>query len=266
MPDTVPTNVSESLSPAILSGVILAIFFIVRVAFAYTPFGNIFAFITTLIQAPLQALTASPIAIILIFTIANMLWFFGIHPNMVYGVVMPTMTANMLANMVAYQQHQELPYLAMAIVSFVCGNAFGGQGSTYGLVISMFTAKSERYKQLSKLAGPPVIFNVNEPLVFGMPLMLNPFFFIPMIASPLLMGSIAWGMLSVLDFSKYNPLISLPWTTPAPIVMALKGGGNYLLIFVVLLVVNIVIWFPFFKMADKKEVAMEQQAAQELGK
>ena len=259
MPDTVPSNVSESLSPAILSGVILAAFFVVRIIFSFTPFGNIFAFITTLIQAPLQSLTGSPIAIILIFTLANMLWFFGIHPNMVYGVVMPVMTANMLANMTAYQQHQELPYLAMAVVSYVCGNAFGGQGSTYGLVISMFTAKSERYKSLFKLAGPPVIFNVNEPLIFGMPLMLNPFFFVPMVASPLLMGGIAWGMLSILDFSKYNPLIALPWTTPAPIAMALKGGFNYLLIFIVLLIVNVLVWYPFFKMADKKEYLLEQE-------
>ncbi|MGM0219400.1 PTS sugar transporter subunit IIC [Enterococcus sp. AZ126] len=266
MPDTVPSNVSESLSPAILSGIILALFFIVRVLFSFTPFGNIFEFITTLIQTPLQALTGSPIAIILIYTLANTLWFFGIHPNMVYGVVMPVMTANLLANMTAYQQHRELPYLTMAIVAFVCGNAFGGQGSTYGLVISMFTAKSERYKQLFKLAGPPVIFNVNEPLIFGMPLMLNPFFFIPMIASPLLMGSVAWGLLSILDFSKYNPLIALPWTTPAPIVMALKGGFNYLIIFFIVLCINILIWYPFFKMADRKEYELEQEIAQELTK
>ncbi|RDX02151.1 PTS sugar transporter subunit IIC [Listeria kieliensis] len=263
MPDSVPTNVSESLSPAILSGIILVIFFIVRVLFSYTPFENIFAFITMLVQAPLQHLTASPIAIILIFTIANLLWFFGIHPNMVYGVVMPTLTANMTANMVAFQHHQELPYLAMAVVSYVCGNGFGGQGATYGLVISMFRAKSARYKQLFKLAGPPVIFNINEPLIFGMPLMLNPFFFIPMVISPALMGGIAWGMMSFLDFSKYNPLIAMPFTTPAPIVMFLKGGFPYFLVFIVLLIVNILTWYPFFRMADKKEYQQECSLEQE---
>ncbi|MGF2144452.1 PTS sugar transporter subunit IIC [Vagococcus fluvialis] len=260
MPSSVPTNVSESLSPSILSGLILIVFFSIRVVFSYTSFDNIFAFITTFIQMPLQVLTGSPIAIILIFTIANMLWFFGIHPNMVYGVVMPVLTANMLANMTAYQEHKELPFLAMAIISFICGNAFGGQGSTYGLAISMFTAKSERYKALFKLAGPPVIFNVNEPLVFGMPLMLNPTFFLPMVLSPLLMGGAAWGLLTILDFSKYNPLISLPWTTPAPIVMALKGGLPYLLIFIVVLIINVAVWFPFFKIADNKEYAKEQEA------
>lgn len=261
MPATVPSNVAESLSPAILSGIILLIFFAIRLLFAFTPFENVFRFVGGLVQLPLQKVAASPIAIILIFTLANVLWFFGIHPNMVYGAVMPTITANMLANMTAYQQHKPLPYLTMAVLTFVCGNAFGGQGSTYGLVISMFSAKSARYKKLLKLAGFPVIFNVNEPLIFGMPIMLNPFFFIPMVISPLLMGGIAWAMVSFLDFSKFNPLIQLPWTMPAPIVMGLQGGLNYLLIFVVLIIVNVLIWFPFFRMADAKEYKEEQALA-----
>lgn len=261
MPDTVPTNVAESLSPSILSGVIFIVFFLIRLAFAFTPFGSIFYFIFGLIQQPLQALTSSPIAIIIIFTLANLLWFFGIHPNMVYGVVMPMLMANGVANMNAFRNGEPLPFLLMGVIALVCGNGFGGQGGTYGLVIAMFTAKSERYKSLRKLAGPPVIFNVNEPLVFGMPLMLNPVFFIPMAIGPILMGSAAWLMVNILDFTKLNPMISLPWTTPAPIVMALQGGFKYLLIFVVVFIINVVLWFPFFRIADKHAVQEEAEAA-----
>lgn len=261
MPDTVPTNVAESLSPSILSGVIFIVFFLIRLAFAFTPFGSIFYFIFVLIQQPLQALTSSPVAIIIIFTLANLLWFFGIHPNMVYGVVMPMLMANGVANMNAFRNGEPLPFLLMGVIALVCGNGFGGQGGTYGLVIAMFTAKSERYKSLRKLAGPPVIFNVNEPLVFGMPLMLNPVFFIPMAIGPILMGSAAWLMVNILDFTKLNPMISLPWTTPAPIVMALQGGFKYLIIFVVVFIINIVLWFPFFRIADKHAVQEEAEAA-----
>ncbi|MGO2266801.1 PTS sugar transporter subunit IIC [Vagococcus salmoninarum] len=261
MPDTVPTNVAESLSPSILSGVIFIVFFLIRLAFAFTPFGSIFYFIFGLIQQPLQALTSSPIAIIIIFTLANLLWFFGIHPNMVYGVVMPILMANGVANMNAFRNGEPLPFLLMGVIALVCGNGFGGQGSTYGLVIAMFTAKSERYKSLRKLAGPPVLFNVNEPLVFGMPLMLNPVFFIPMAIGPVLMGSAAWLMVNILDFTKLNPMISLPWTTPAPIVMALQGGFKYLIIFVVVFIINVVLWFPFFRIADKHAVQEEAEAA-----
>ncbi|WEG72531.1 PTS sugar transporter subunit IIC [Vagococcus intermedius] len=260
MPDSVPTNVSKSLSPAILSGIIFTVFFVIRVAFSYTPFESIFTFVFALIQAPLQSITASPIAIIAIFTIANLLWFFGIHPNMIYGVVMPVLMANSLANMNAYRDGLPLPYLTAMVVAFVCGNGFGGQGSTYGLVLSMFTAKSERYRQLLKLAGPPSIFNVNEPLVFGTPLMLNPVFFLPMILSPILMGGATWLLVNILNFTELNPLISLPWTTPAPILMGLQGGWKYLVIFAVSLVINFVLWLPFFRVADKQAVKEEQEA------
>ena len=257
MPASVPTNVSESLSPAILSGIIFTVFFIIRVAFSFTPFDNMFFFVFGLIQAPLQAVTSSPIAIITIFTLANLLWFFGIHPNMIYGVVMPVMMANSLANMNAFKDGLPLPYLTAMVVAFVCGNGFGGQGSTYGLVLSMFSAKSERYKQLLKLAGPPSIFNVNEPLVFGTPLMLNPVFFIPMVLSPILMGGATWLLINLLNFTELNPLIALPWTTPAPVVMALQGGWKYLVIFVVALAINYALWLPFFRVADKQAVKEE---------
>lgn len=263
MPDSVPSNVSESLSPAILSGIIFSVFFIIRVAFSYTPFESIFTFIFALIQAPLQGVTSSPIAIITIFTVANLLWFFGIHPNMVYGVVMPVLMANGLANMNAFRDGQALPYLTAMVVAYVCGNGFGGQGSTYGLVISMLTAKSARYKQLLKLAGPPSIFNVNEPLVFGAPLMLNPVFFIPMVFSPLLMGGATWALINLLNFTELNPLISMPFTTPAPILMGLQGGWKYLIIFVVAIAINICLWFPFFRVADKQAVKEEQALAAE---
>ncbi|MFD2388147.1 PTS transporter subunit EIIC [Enterococcus rivorum] len=259
MPESVPTNVAESLSPTIISGIIFITFFIIRLLFAATPFESIFYFIYGLIQAPLQALTSSPLAIIVIFTIANLLWFFGIHPNMVYGVVMPMMMANGVANMNAASAGKPLPFLLMAVIGQVCGSGFGGQGGTYGLVISMFTAKSDRYKQLRKLAGPPVIFNVNEPLVFGAPLMLNPIFFLPMVLSPILMGSSAWLMVKLLSFTELNPLITLPWTTPAPILMGLQGGWKYLFIFLVALIINITLWFPFFKIADNKALAEEKE-------
>lgn len=261
MPDSVPSNVSESLSPAILSGIIFAVFFVIRVAFSFTPFDNVFAFVFGLIQAPLQGVTSSPIAIIAIFTIANLLWFFGIHPNMVYGVVMPVLMANSLANMNAFRDGQALPYLTAMVVAYVCGNGVGGQGSTYGLVISMLSAKSARYKQLLKLAGPPSVFNVNEPLVFGAPLMLNPVFFLPMVLSPILMGGATWALVNLLNFTELNPLISMPFTTPAPILMGLQGGWKYLIIFVVAIAINIALWFPFFRVADKQAVKDEQELA-----
>lgn len=149
-----------------------------------------------------------------------------------------------------------------AIVGVACGTGFGGQGATLGLVISMIRAKSERYREMFKLTSIPSLFNINEPLIFGMPIILNPLFFIPMAIGPLVMGLAAWGMASLVDLTNYNPTIAFPWTTPAPITMFFRGGLTLLLISIVSLAISVVIWYPFFKIADKKALAEEAQSAE----
>lgn len=257
MPDSVPSNVSKSLSPSLIAGVIFAVFFIIRLIFAKLPGGSVFYIIFGLIQQPLQTLTASPISIIVIFTIANLLWFFGIHPNMVYGVVYPMLVANVTANVQAYLAGEAMPFVAMSVVSMAVGNAFGGQGATYGFVISSFTAKSERYKSLRKLAAVPSIFNINEPIVLGAPRMLNPMFFFPMVFGPTIMWLVAWFMYNILSIN-YNPLIGMPWTTPSLITTFLQGGFQYMLIPLVLIPLNTLIWYPFFRVADNRALKEEQ--------
>lgn len=259
LPDSVPSNVAESLGPSLISMVILTVWFVVRVLLSLTPFGNIFMVIFGILQEPLQAFGASPIAIIAIFSIGNLLWFFGIHPNVVYGLVMPMMAANNAANIQAFQEGKALPYYMMMVVLVACGNGFGGQGGTYGFVIASLKAKSERYRTLRKLAGVPSIFNINEPLVFGAPIMLNAIFFIPMVLSPLVMGLTAWGLATVLR-PDINPLIAMPWTTPAIISSFLQGGFKYLLVMLGVVVVNFALWYPFFQIADKQAVIEEQEA------
>lgn len=261
LPESVPTNVAESLSPTFIAGVIMIVIFLIRLMFKYLPFigkyGNIFAFITGVIQTPLQNIVGSPISLILILSLANLFWYFGIHPQVVYSVITPIVMANSIANMTAYTSGQKLPYLLFSIVGLACGTGFGGQGATIGLVISMATAKSQRYKEMFKLASIPAIFNINEPLIFGMPIIMNPIFFVPMAIGPFLMGVIGWLFASFMDLSNYNPTISLPWTTPALVVGLFRGGIKLFVIALICLVVSVVIWYPFFRIADKKAVADE---------
>lgn len=260
LPESVPTNVSESLAPSLIAMVILSMWFVIRVGLAFTPFENLFMIIFGILQQPLQALTSTPLSIIIIFTLANLLWFFGIHPNVVYGLVMPMIIANGATNITAYQQGETMPYLMMTVVLMAVGNGFGGQGGTYGFVFASFTAKSERYKSLRKLATIPAIFNINEPLIFGAPIMLNPTFFIPMVFSPLLMGCTAWLLTSILNVT-YNPLIAMPWTTPTIVVAFLKGGVKFLIVMLAVAAVNFVLWYPFFKIADRQAYQEEQKLA-----
>ena len=92
------------------------------------------------------------------------------------------------------------------MLSVILNSAFGGQGATIGLIISMFRAKSDRYKQMLKLAGVPALFNINEPLVFVMPIMLNPVFFLPMLFEPIINGLVSWGLIDLFH-ATVNPFI-----------------------------------------------------------
>lgn len=260
LPDSVPPNVSASLQPSLIAGIILVLMTLIRGAFSYTAFGNIFDCVTKLVQAPLQTFTASPISIIAIYTLANVLWFFGIHPNMVYGIVMPIIIANGIVNQNAFKAGQPMPYVTMSMLSMILNSAFGGQGATIGLIISMFRAKSDRYKQMLKLAGVPALFNINEPLVFGMPIMLNPVFFLPMLFEPIINGLVSWGLIDLFH-ATVNPFIQLPWTMPGVVQAFFSGGIPFFIIAMVVVVLSTLIWFPFFKIADNKAVAEEQNNA-----
>lgn len=270
LPASVPSNVAESLSPSFIAGAVFVMAFAIRLLFKFAPFlsdyGNIFAFITGVIQTPLQDIVGAPISLILILSLSNLFWYFGIHPQVIYSVVTPIIIANTTANIVAYTSGEPIPYLIFAVVGVACGTGFGGQGATIGLVLSMITAKSQRYKEMFKLTLVPSIFNINEPLIFGMPIIMNPIFFIPMAIGPALMGFAAWAMTAFIDVSAYNPTVSFPWTTPALVSMVFKGGINLLIIGLVCLAISILVWFPFFKIADKKAVEEEQLAALEKEK
>lgn len=261
LPESVQTNVSESLSPSFIAGTVMILAFAIRLFFKYVPFastyGNIFSFITGVIQIPLQDIVGSPLSLILILTLANFFWYFGIHPQVVYSVITPILMANAIANITAYTAGEKIPYLMFSLVGLACGTGFGGQGSTIGLVIAMATAKSQRYKEMFKLTVVPSIFNINEPLIFGMPIIMNPIFFVPMAVGPLVMGATGWLFATFIKVANYNPTVSFPWTTPALVIMLFRGGITLLLIGLACLAMTVVIWYPFFKIADKK--ALEEE-------
>ncbi|MDU4937013.1 MAG: PTS transporter subunit EIIC [Clostridium sp.] len=261
MPESVPTMVSESLSPTILSIIILTLIFLVRVGFSATHFGNFFDFITKVVQAPLVGIVASPWALILIATIGNILWFFGIHTNILAGVLNPILYAIIMTAIPSYQAGDNPTAMLMSVVVIACSlNWFGGSGAMYGLIISMITAKSKRYKQMFKISVVPVVFNIAEPLLFGMPMMLNPLFFIPMIIQPALLGGVGMLLVKVFDITQINASMALlPWTLPAPFKFFIGGGAMFLLVFAILLVLNFITYYPFFKVADRKALAEERE-------
>lgn len=267
MPDTVPPMVAEPFEPIISGLMIIGLGILANFLLSLTPFGNFFTLINKVVQTPVMNLGASVPAMIIVYTLTNILWFFGIHPSAVMAVYSPVLSTILGANASALAAGQALPYFNEGVIYLTV--RMGGTGSTLGLVVVMLLfAKSMRYKEINKLCAIPGLFNINEPLVFGMPIMMNPMFFIPMMLAPTV--SIAAGLLSA---HLLNPVINTvvqmttPWTMPAPITGFLAGGIPLLLVVVIVVLADALLWAPFFLAADraacKEEAAVQEEHSEE---
>ena len=186
--------------------------------------------------------------------LASLLWFFGIHGGKVVGTITdPMLYLYSFTNLQAYMAHESLPYVVTKATSMMY--TFGGVGSTLPLAFLMcFFAKSEKLKQLGKISLPMGIFFINEPLIFGLPYVLNISLLLPFLLIPF--GS---GVLTV--FAMYMHWIprcngiTIPWTTPPIISGFIEGGWQLALWQIFLLVLQTIVWYPIFRKLDKKESA-----------
>ena len=147
----------------------------------------------------------------------------------------------------------ELPWL-WTRGSFDAYSQMGGSGVTIGLIIAIFIAsKRQDQRQIAKLSAPMGIFNINEPITFGLPIVLNPVYAIPWLLIPSICATIAYLLTSA---GVIPPVfVSVPWIMPPGIYAFLATGGSFLAAAVSLfnVVLSVVLWLPFVKMANKTE-------------
>lgn len=263
MPDSVPPMVSESFSPIFIGIIIFGLFLLVDFGLQQTSFGNLFTFIQRVIQDPIVSMGANVPFMIFFFTIVNLTWFFGIHPSALLSLYTPVITLMFSGNISAFMQGQPVSYAIEYFTYIVAG--IGGTGNILSLaIIMLFFSKSKRFKAVSKIASIPAIFNINEPVMFGTPIIMNSTFFLPMILSPVIsMGTMY--MLSSMITINFNPLASLavPWTMPWPITAFIAGGLPLFALMMIVIVENFILYYPFFKIADHKALKEEQALAEE---
>ena len=187
-----------------------------------------------------------------------MFWFIGIHgPSIVEPAVTAIYIANIEANLNLFQAGQHATNVLTHGTSYFVAT-LGGTGATLMFAaMCAFIAKSKQLKAVGKTSIVPVLFAVNEPILFGAPIVLNPVFFVPFIAAPILN---VWLFKFFIDNLGMNGFIYiLPWTTPGTIGLIL-GTGFAQLSFILaplLLLVDAVIYYPFFKVYDKQLLARE---------
>lgn len=261
MPDGVPPQIANGFSAIIPAASITVIVMAVRQLCTLTSYGTLNDLIYGLLRAPLGALSASPITFVILLMFCNLLWFFGIHGGMVtmaFLSVLYSMPA--LENLEAFAAGEPLPNLLTNTWWFTFAQ-LGGSGGIIGLAVCMFFfAKSERYKTLGKIAILPALCSISEPLVFGVPLVLNVMMLIPMILSPLLCFLSSY-IVTVIGLVPYLNGIQLSTGTPVVLAGFLAGGWQAAVWQIVLVALQFAVYFPFFRIVDKQAVEEEKALA-----
>lgn len=196
-------------------------------------------------------------------SVAVILWFTGIHGGKIVGTVRtPLFKPLSLANLNAWKNGLQLPYVCIEQSSYIY--IFGGVGSTLCLAFLMaFFSKSNKLKQLGKIAFPMGIFFINEPLIFGLPYVFNLSLLFPFLFVPFASGVMTIALTSVGILPRCIG-IDMPWTTPPVMSGLIQGGWKLALWQVVLLILQMVMWYPFFKKMDEKAVAFENRYHHEV--
>lgn len=263
MPDSVPAGVVKSFTALIPTFVIVFVVLginAILVVMGYDIYKIIevpFSFVTELVN--------SWYGLIVIYFLIGALWCVGIHgANIITAFTNPIVLANMAINYEVMQAGGDSFY-AYAGEFNNCYVTIGGSGATLGLVLMMiFMAKSEQFKVLGKVSIAPAIFNINEPIIFGAPIIYNPYMIIPFILGPIVSALIAFF---AIDLGLVSPMIAqVPWPTPVGIGAFLGTGGDVKAIFLALICISVatVIYIPFFKAYDTKLANEEAEKAKEL--
>lgn len=263
LPESVPPAVSKAFAaiiPGITAMYVCAI--LAYIVSALTGGSSIGDLIQQYIQIPFLGLSQGIFSVIIITFFVSLLWFFGLHgPNVLAPILDGVYLPALIENTNFFNTNQTtvgMPYL-WTRGSFDAYSWMGGTGCTLGLIIAIFIfSKREETKTIAKLAAPMGIFNINEPLIFGLPIVLNPLYIIPWVCVPTIMVAIAYIVTSI---GLVPPVfMQVPWVTP-PIIMAfLATGGNIgaAILAAFNLALSVILWAAFVMVGNKVEVKEEE--------
>ena len=258
LPEQVPEKIRQSFNLLIPALIVILTIYPLNL-FIQHQFGMILPDAIMAIFKPLISAADSLPAILLAVFLAHILWFAGIHgAAIVGGILQPFFLVNLGLNQAALAAGQPLPHTFVEpFWSFFI--VLGGSGATLGLVLLYMRSKSAHLRSIGKLGIVPACFNINEPVIFGSPIVMNPVLFFPFIVAPMVNATIAYTAATTDLIGKVISLV--PWTAPAPIGAAWGAGwqmGNGLLV-IGLIVLDLLIYLPFFKVYEKQLLAQEAE-------
>lgn len=262
MPEGVPPEVSNSFVALFPAAIILILFWVVRDIFNF----NIATFISNILMPLKGFLVGNSLAggLTTVFFICGF-WTLGIHGAAIMDpIVRPFWEMSIATNMNQFHAGVSATHLSTIFTEqflqwFVW---IGGAGGTLALVVLFMFSKSKYLKDLGKLSILPGLFNINEPIIFGAPIVLNPILGIPFILAPLVTTTISY--FATISHLVPMMMVRLPFTIPAPIaaIMSTNWSWNALILSVVNFIIYIIIYYPFFKVFEKQQLEKENDAVQ----
>lgn len=255
MPDSVPPAVAKSFAALIPAILTLSIFTAINAIVTVGLNTNLHDVIYNIIQVPLVGLGSSIWATLLAIFFIQFLWFFGLHGQILVNSVMdPVWNTLMFENLEAYKAGEHLPHIITKPFMEVFTVGLGGSGMTLAVVIIMaFFLRKKQYRDVGRLALGAGIFNVNEPVIFGLPIVLNATILIPWVIAPIIVTAFNYFVMAI-GIVPAPTGVSVSWTVPIFFsgIIATNSLAGGLLQIVDFILVGF-IWYPFLRMLDKQE-------------
>lgn len=257
MPEQVPPAIARSFEVLLP---VLAIFLTLYPLslFVQAEYGMLIPDAVMAMFKPLISASNTLPAIIGALLVCQLLWFAGIHgAAIVVGLLSPIFLTNISANIDAFVTGQPVPNIfTQPFWDFYI--FIGGSGATLALVILMSFSRSAHLKSIGRMSAVPGFFQINEPVIFGSSVVMNPILFLPFVFAPVINATIAYFAIQ-LGFVGMG-VATTPWTTPAIIGASWGSGWTFtpVLLVVGLLILDLLIYLPFFKMFEKQVLEQEQ--------
>lgn len=259
MPDGVPPAIAASFDSLVPAVVLMLLVYPISLALQLKLGAPVPQLIMNIFK-PLISAVDSPFGVFFVAILAQLLWSVGIHGSSVVGsIANPFKEANLAANAAAHAAGQPMPAIfTTPFWSFFI--VIGGSGATLALVFWYLRSKSTQLKSIGKVALLPALFNINEPIIFGTPMVFNPALFIPFIFAQPICAVIAYYCVKFGLVGK--AFATVPWTTPAPLgaMIAAADWRAGVLVLVLAVIAGLIYW-PFMVAYEKTLVAQEKGEA-----
>ena len=259
LPDGVPPAVAGSFT--VLIPAIITVILVVAVGIYIEKFSgmNLWVIIQKFVSAPLNKVADTLGTAVFIIFLSNFLWFFGLHgKSIVTSVTTPIFTPMLLENTQAYEAGKTGKEIPNVINGIYIYTSIGGSGTTLGLIIAVLIfGKVQAERTVVGISIAPGIFQINEPLTFGIPIVMNPVYMIPFVFSPVVIATLSYILMDLGVIERV--CLSTPWVTPPVLHPFLAtGGGIKGAIYQVIEIVGItMIWTPFVLISNKQSARTE---------